>query len=231
MKYILLLFTFFCVNSTAQNYNVVENELLRSGNVLIKRLMTYDGDAKGNPYLNEDFQKGKIIFNNGKEYEALIRLNVSEQKFEIRKDKNVQPSAIEINKSVIVEIGDKKYKLHSFNLGSDINTIGILEECLIDKNYSLYFFPQKKLEMEKKPQITAPTTGYSKPPRPEWKNNSSFIVFYKDKAYELPNSHKKVLALKLFDDKLYKKYRKSAKLNLKKKESLIGLLTYLNSSF
>ena len=85
--------------------------------------------------------------------------------------------------------------------------------------------------MEKKPQITAPATGYSKPPRPEWKNNSSFIVFYKDKAYELANSHKKVLALKLFDDKLYKKYRKSAKLNLKKKESLIGLLTYLNSSF
>ena len=230
MKKIVLLFILFCSSIAGQNYNVTENELFRSGNVLIKRLMSYDGDAKGNPYLNEDFIAGKIIFDNGKEYDALVRLNISEQKFEIRKDKNSKPSAIEIDQSVLVKIGDNKYKLHSFNLGSSTNTIGILEECLIDKNYSLYYFPQKKLEMEKKPQIMAPTTGYSKPPRPEWKDNSSFLVFYKNKAYRLPTSHKKVTDLKLFDQKLYKKYRKSNKLNLKNKESLVRLLTYFNSN-
>ena len=72
MKYVFLLFFLSSVTTNSQNYNVTENELFRSGNVLIKKLMTYDGDAKGNPYLNEDFQKGKIIFNNGKEYELSL---------------------------------------------------------------------------------------------------------------------------------------------------------------
>ena len=55
------------------------------GNVNLYNLKSYDNTVKGSPYLENDYKSGKIIFENGKQYEAQIRLNVSEQKFEIRK--------------------------------------------------------------------------------------------------------------------------------------------------
>ena len=172
--------------------------------LIIQRLKKYEGNAKGNPYTSKDFIKGKLVFDNGKIYKALIRLNVSEQKFEIKKDINSTPSAIKIDQTVKVNIGKASYKLHSFNLGSSTNTIGILEECLILDKYSLFYFPQKKLEMPNKSAIPAPTSGYTKPPRPEWRDNSAYLIFYNNKTYKLPTSHKKMMDLGLFDEKLYK---------------------------
>ena len=61
------------------------------------------------------------------------------------------------------------------------------------------------------------------------KDNSSFIIFHVGKTYQLPTSHKKMIELRLFDEKLYKKYRKANKLNLKKEESLKELVSYFNS--
>ncbi|MBT7624347.1 MAG: hypothetical protein HN595_07425 [Flavobacteriaceae bacterium] len=228
-KIILLLICCFCSIGFSQNYDISPDQLLNSGNVLIQRLKKYEGNAKGNPYTSKDFIKGKLVFDNGKIYKALIRLNLSEQKFEIKKDINSTPSAIKIDQTVKVNIGKASYKLHSFNLGSSTNTIGILEECLILDKYSLFYFPQKKLEMPNKSAIPAPTSGYTKPPRPEWRDNSAYLIFYNNKTYKLPTSHKKMMDLGLFDEKLYKKYRKANKLNLKNKESLKGLITYFNS--
>ena len=79
------------------------------GNVNLYKLKSYDTTAKGSPYLENDYKSGKIIFENGKQYEAQIRLNVSEQKFEIRKNNTSQASAIDIDQSVTVEINGKKY--------------------------------------------------------------------------------------------------------------------------
>ncbi len=228
-KITLLLILCICSIGFSQNYDISQDQLINSGNVLIQRLMKYDGDAKGNPYLDKNFVEGKLVFNNGKQYKALIRLNVSEQKFEIKKDINSSPSAIKIDETVKVNIGEASYKLHSFNLGSSTNTIGILEECLILDKYALFYFPQKKLEMPQKSAIPSPTSGYTKPPRPEWRDNSSYLIFYNNKSYQLPTSHKKMLDLGLFNEKVYKKYRKANKLNLKNKESLKGLITYFNS--
>ena len=230
MKKIILLLILCISNGVfSQNYDISPDQLFNSGNVIIQSLMKYDGNARGNPYQDKDFFEGKLFFDNGKIYKALIRLNVSEQKFEIKKDINSTPSAIKIDQTVKVNIGKASYKLHSFNLGSSTNTIGILEECLILDKYSLFYFPQKKLEMPNKTAIPAPTSGYTKPPRPEWRDNSAYLIFYNNKTYKLPTSHKKMMDLGLFDEKLYKKYRKANKLNLKNKESLKGLITYFNS--
>jgi hypothetical protein len=83
--------------------------------------------------------------------------------------------------------------------------------------------------MPKKSGIPAPASGYSKPAKAEWKNNGVYLIFYNNKTYKLPTSHKKMVELNLFDKKEYKKYRKENKLNLKNKESLIRLVTYFNS--
>ena len=56
-------------------------------------------EAEGSPYLDENFREGKILFNSGKTYNVLTRLNVGTQKFEIKKNASSQPSIIELNNS------------------------------------------------------------------------------------------------------------------------------------
>ena len=130
-KIIFLIFLSFNSLGLSQNYDISLDQITRSGNVLIKDLMKYDSKTKGNPYLDKDFKNGKLIFKNGKKYDALLRLNVSEQKFEIKKNMQSKASAIDIDESVTVKINDATYKLHSFNLGTKSNLIGILKECLV----------------------------------------------------------------------------------------------------
>ena len=201
------------------------------GNVNLYNLKSYDNTVKGSPYLENDYKSGKIIFENGKQYEAQIRLNVSEQKFEIRKNNTSQASAIDIDQSVTVEINGKKYGLHSFSFNSESNnTIGVLENVIELEKYSLYYFPRKKIEMPNQPNVIAPTTGYTKPPSPEWVDSSVFLIFHNNQTYTVPTSHKKMKDLNLLDEKTYKKYRKANKLNLKNKGSLKNFVKYLNST-
>ena len=75
----------------------------------------------------------------------------------------------------------------------------------------------------------APTTGFSKTPKPKWAEASEFLILKDNNWYSVPNSFKKLLSKNIFDPKLLKKYKKSNKLNIKKKESLIRMVTYFNS--
>mgnify|MGYP003322980368 CR=1 FL=1 len=74
--------------------------------------------------------------------------------------------------------------------------------------------------MPKESGIASPSTGYSKAPQPEWKDNSSFIIFHDGKTYQLPTSHKKKLYNhhykgkfigKINDDDLGQKYEDGLK--------------------
>ena len=123
---------------------VTTGDLFSGGNVILRKLMKRDySEADGSPYLNDKFVKGKITFDNGKEYDILTRLNVGSQKFEIRKDLNSEISIIEINESVTIEMENKKYNLHSINLENK-QILAILEKCVEnEKNVSL-LFPKKK---------------------------------------------------------------------------------------
>ena len=97
--------------------SVTTDDLFSGGNVVLRKLMKRDySEAEGSPYLNEEFTKGKIVFNNGKEYDVLTRLNVGNQKFEIKKNFNSPASLIDINESVTVQMNNKNYNLHSINL-------------------------------------------------------------------------------------------------------------------
>ena len=56
-----------------------------------------------------------------------------------------------------------------------------------------------------------------------------FLILKNNNWYTVPNSFKKLVEKNIFDKKLLKKYKKSNKLNVKKKESLIKLVSYFNS--
>jgi hypothetical protein len=208
---------------------VTPSDLFSGGNVVLRKLMKRDySEAEGSPYLNEEFTNGKIIFNNGKEYDVLTRLNVGTQKFEIKKNINSPASLIDINESVTVQMNNKNYNLHSINLNNE-QILAILEDCVELENISLYYFPKKVIKMPVETGAVAPTTGFSKTPKPKWAEASEFLILKDENWYTIPNSFKKLLSKNIFDPKLLKKYKKSNKLNIKKKESLIKMVTYFNS--
>lgn len=208
---------------------VTPSDLFSGGNVVLRKLMKRDySEAEGSPYLNEEFTKGKIVFNNGKEYDVLTRLNVGTQKFEIKKNFNSPASLIDINESVTVQMNNKNYNLHSINLNNE-QILAILENCVELENISLYYFPKKVIKMPVETGAAAPTTGFTKVPKPKWADASEFLILKDDNWYSVPNSFKKLVSMNIFDSKLLKKYKKSNKLNIKKKESLIKMVTYFNS--
>ena len=208
---------------------VTTGDLFSGGNVMLRKLMKRDySEADGSPYLNDKFVKGKITFDNGKEYDILTRLNVGSQKFEIRKDLNSEISIIEINESVTIEMENKKYNLHSINLENK-QILAVLEKCVENERMSLYYFPRKVIKMPVETGAVAPTTGFTKTPKPKWADANEFLILKNNNWYTVPNSFKKLVEKNIFDKKLLKKYKKSNKLNVKKKESLIKLVSYFNS--
>lgn len=232
MKKTILIFITIAINSNllfSQILDVSAEELTRSGNVFIKDLTKSDfKDIDGSPYLNNKFQKGKIIFENNKIYSGYIRLNIGAQKFEIKKNINSKETIIEIDNSVNVLIEENKYNLQSFKIDNK-QVIGILEECIVFDNLALYYYPKKNIKMPTGTGTIAPTTGYSKPPQPKWVDASEFLILKEDIWYTIPNSFKKLVSKKIFDSNSLKKYKKSNKLQLRKKESLIDLVSYFNS--
>ena len=208
---------------------VTTGDLFSGGNVMLRKLMKRDySEADGSPYLNDKFVKGKITFDNGKEYDILTRLNVGSQKFEIRKDLYSEISIIEINESVTIEMDNKKYNLHSINLENK-QILAVLEKCVENERMSLYYFPRKVIKMPVETGAVAPTTGFTKTPKPKWADANEFLILKNNNWYTVPNSFKKLVEKNIFDQKLLKKYKKSNKLNVKKKESLINLVSYFNS--
>ena len=233
-KFIITLFVIIISipYSNAQDYGiggVTTDDLFSGGNVVLRKLMKRDySEAVGSPYLNDTFTKGKIVFDNGKEYDVLTRLNVGSQKFEIKKNFNSPASLIDINKSVTVQMNNKSYNLHSINLGNE-QILAILEDCVELKNISLYYFPRKVIKMPVETGAAAPTTGFTKVPKPKWADASEFLILKDNNWYSVPNSFKKLVSMNIFDSKILKKYKKSNKLNIKKKESLIKMVNYFNS--
>ena len=237
MKKILLLsFLMIYHYSTAQVVelqsmsDLTQQKLFSAGNVFIKdkTKKKIPSEIKGHPYLEKEFKKGHLLFENNKKYSALIRFDISEQKFEIKKDLNSPISSIGIDKSVNVKIGEKIFKSHTFTLhNKSQNTIAILEEIKKTGNYSLYMYPNKLIKIPEEKVSTAP--GNVKEKAAQWKDDNKFIIIKNNVGYIIPKSHKKMSDLKLLKSDDYKKFRKKNKLNLKKRESLIKFIDYLNS--
>ena len=244
-KFIISLFVFTIsvpiINAQDSGFGAVNpSDLFSGGNVILRGLMERDyelvllngemihGNAEGSPFLNDDFTKGKIIFNNGKEYDVLARLNVGSQKFEIKKNLNSPSSIIYINESISIKINRNIYNLHSVKLENE-QILAILEDCVESENISLYYFPRKVIKMPVETGAAAPTTGFTKIPKPKWADASEFLILKDNNWYSVPNSFKKLVSMNIFDSKILKKYKKSNKLNIKKKESLIKMVNYFNS--
>ena len=227
MKKIILLLLFVNILNSQSFTDLTEQNLYRGGNVfLLDKMNNYDDDIDGTPYLNPDFDKGRIIFENGNSYSGDIRIDLVAQNFQI-KGKNGKITPIEVNNKVKIDIKGDKYKLHNIN-SVEFGDVGILRECIELENISLYYFPRKKLQKPIEAGISAPTSGYGKTNNPEWKDDGFYFFLINEKYIRIPNKYKKLVELRLFDENKLKTFRKKYKLDLKKESKLIELTKYFN---
>ena len=227
MKKIILLLLFVNILNSQSFTDLTEQNLYRGGNVfLLDKMNNYDDDIDGTPYLNPDFDKGQIIFENGNSYNGEIRIDLVAQNFQI-KGKNGKITPIEVNNKVKIDIKGDKYKLHNIN-SVEFGEVGILRECIELENISLYYFPRKKIQKPIEAGISAPTSGYGKTNNPEWKDDGFYFFLINEKYIRLPNKYKKLVELRLFDENKLKTFRKKYKLDLKKESKLIELTKYFN---
>ena len=220
---IILFFFLFTLSNQSQDLISFHN----SGNFqLIQKLSFYDINIKGSPFIYEDFVTGKIVFESGKNIVGDFRMDLHAHKIQT-KNNDGKIFEISIDSSFELIISGKKYSFHELDLVKT-NSFIILRECLELENISLYEFSNKDLKKPIEVTGSAANSGYGKTADPEWVDQSVYIIYYKNTYYEVPKNHKKMIGLKLFDEKTYTKFRKENKINLKREEDLKQLITFFN---
>ena len=220
---IILFFFLFTLSNQSQDLISFHN----SGNFqLIQKLSFYDINIKGSPFIYEDFVTGQIVFESGKNITGDFRMDLHAHKIQT-KNNDGKIFEISIDSTFELIISGKKYSFHEIDLVETNNFI-ILRECLKLENISLYEFFNKDLKKPIEVTGSAANSGYGKTADPEWVDQSVYIIYYKNKYYEVPKNHKKMIGLKLFNEKTYTKFRKENKINLKKEEDLKQLITFFN---
>ena len=220
---IILLFYLFTLANYSQDLISFHN----SGNFqLIQKLSFYDINIKGTPFIFEDFVTGKIVFESGKNIVGDFRMDLYTHKIQT-KNNDGKIFEISIDNTFELIIGGKKYSFHELDL-IETNNFVILRECLKLENISLYEFYNKDLKKPIEVTGSAANSGYGKTADPEWVDQSAYIIYFKNKYFEVPKNHKKMIGLKVFNEKDYTKFRKENKINLKKEEDLKQLITFFN---
>ena len=220
---IILFFFLFTLSNQSQDLISFHN----SGNFqLIQKLSFYDINIKGSPFIYEDFVTGKIVFESGKNIGGDFRMDLHAHKIQT-KNNDGKIFEISIDSTFELIISGKKYSFHELDLVETNNFI-ILRECLKLENISLYEFFNKGLKKPIEVTGSAANSGYGKTADPEWVDQSVYIIYYKNKYHEVPKNHKKMIGLKLFNEKTYTKFRKENKINLRKEKDLKQLITFFN---
>lgn len=220
---IILFFFLFTLSNQSQDLISFHN----SGNFqLIQKLSFYDINIKGSPFIYEEFVTGQIVFESGKNIVGDFRMDLHAHKIQT-KNNDGKIFEISIDNTFELVIDGKRYSFHELDLVETNNFI-ILRECLKLENISLYEFFNKDLKKPIEVTGSAANSGYGKTADPEWVDQSVYIIYYKNKYHEVPKNHKKMIGLKLFNEKTYTKFRKENKINLKKEEDLKQLITFFN---
>ena len=220
---IILIFYFFLISGFSQDLISFHN----SGNFqLIQKLSFYDTNIKGTPFAYENFVTGQIVFDSGKSIIGDFRMDLYSHKIQT-KNNDGKIFEISIDNTFDLVIGNKTYSFHELDWIEKNNYI-ILRECLTLENISLYEFMNKDLKKPIEASSSTANSGYGKTADPEWIDKSDYIIYLNKKYYIVPKNHKKMIALKLFDEKTYPKFRKENKINLKKEEDLKKLITFFN---
>jgi hypothetical protein len=189
-------------------------------------LLDNQNDYTGSPYYNEDFLKGSVL-SKGKTIASnqILRYNVSKEEFEIKDPRNPDNKILKTiirSEDITIQIGDDSFEY----ISSEKNRLrGYFIPLFKGDKNSLY----KKIKKDYIPSQRAVNSMASDVAA--LYDEKEFLYFLDDtgKFTEMGSSKKD--RLNAFGDmkKKVKAYAKENKLNLKKEEDVLKVVTYTNS--
>lgn len=179
--------------------------------------------VQGSKYLNENFQNGKVIFNN-KEVNTQLRYNLLIDEFELKSNTDQEVVSIVPIKDIRIEIGSTDFALQSYIDQNEKIAIRYFE---ILNRGPIQLMKRNVVEYnEAEPAVNS----YSQDKPAEYVASADFYLSKGDQPAEKLRRLRKKYVLNFIDADEAKKYVKENKLKLKSEEEIIELLDFLNNS-
>lgn len=179
-------------------------------------------EAKGSPYMEEDYKYGQVYIGDKLGFTGDLRYNAYSSEIEIFVSDD-EYSAVLKRAQFWAKIGDKEYRILPFLDKNEQKRVGYFNP-LNEGSYQLLFKPEKKLR-----KARAAATSYDRDFPPTYVDASAYYLKIKDKpAYRIYLS-KREFYQEFGKDKV-KAILNSKKINPNKAEGAIELLNELNQS-
>ncbi len=228
--FIILVFVLSCTYLSAQNRN--SEGLIEAANnqnlaqVGISTFDSRDRTIDGSVFLFDDWEKGSIVLNNGKELTLeMFNYNLeANQLVVVLEGKKMALPLVEFQLFKTNKVSKTTFQeeVRNFKRIVDQKRAIRLYEQLIDGDYALY--RSYDIEVKKANYNPAVDVGTVKD---QLVKKEIFVLQYEDQFYVVPKSRKK--AIKEFSQiKRVSSYLQKNKLNLKEEADLIALFDYLN---
>ena len=178
----------------------------------------------GNPYVDEEFQKGELLFKDSSVYKVTgLRLNHSNDQIEFQQDGQIL--AIPNPEDLIsVSFGDHLFYYEKYRQGKKI--LSSYFEVLVPGKTSLYYLRASIIKREKLPPSEMSGGNY----RDYFRTVEDYYIKKEGEPAFLVNNTKKSI-LKALSDKQpeLEEYIEQGKLKIKKEGHLKDLIEYYNS--
>tara|TARA_B110000977_G_C11088164_1_gene495618 strand:+ start:3536 stop:4219 length:684 start_codon:yes stop_codon:yes gene_type:complete len=224
MKKNLLLLLFFPAILWGQNISI-DPRNLNSGNIELIRAVNENRNIKGNPYLDENFSKSTIKFQDGTTYEGLIRFNIGKEVFEMKSATSEEIYAFKLKQDITIIHLDKIFQSKLLSSEKSLSTFEILVN---DTPFSLYKYHKKIIKEPRKDNIAMPSSNQGNNSDAYWSDQSSLVLMANNQVYEIEKSHKKLIKSGMVEPAKYNEITKKKKYKLDKIQDVIELVKALN---
>lgn len=218
--------------SKAQHFFLADDSgrsnLMPNTDITVKPLISKG--YKGTPYLSDDWNLGKIIFQDGHEIESIpIKYHIMNEELEVQHENQIKTSPYHLISSF--EWGDiekQSYRqfINAKNFSIELEGVPLTKflEVLVDEEHKLYC----KYDYEIQSPDYVPTHNVGSVD-PEIKQQEYYYLGIDNQLYLIKGKKKNIANLFIGQEDAINKYIKDNQLKLKKREDLIQLVSYYNS--
>lgn len=180
-------------------------------------------DTNGSPYVNDEFEEGKVYVNGDVSLQNLMRYNAYNSEIEIYVGEKEYAPLLK-RAYIIAKIGDRTFKMVPFITDKGLQRVGYFNP-LNEGNTVLLFKPEVRLRQGK-----IPDTNYDRYRPPTYIDVSSYYIKKGEAPAEKTHLSKKWVLKNLGDKKKeLQEYISNNKLSLRKEKDVIAVLDYYNS--
>ncbi len=218
-RHVLLIFGFLTSSILYAQSVELPMDYIRNKNFNSK---TNSEAVQGSKYLDENFQNGKIIFNN-KEIITPLRYNVLIDEFELKNIADEEVASIVRSKELKFQLGSANFAMFNY-----INKDGIKADGYFE------ILNDGPIQLLKKNNVTyneaePAANSYSQAKPARYVTSTEYFLAQEQQPAENISLRKKNI-LRVLDSQAAQGYVKDNKLKLKSETEVIQLLDYLNAT-